>query len=730
MIGKIRLIFLLLTAGIAASEKLFGNSPLTVAQPSDLLKWKLQNLKSVDQEIIEVVENVSMENILKLKNVFNVSDACLGSLEQLALDSLELESYAIQMLDSWGKLGSGVLEGHLNWPGRYYECRNAKNKNGTIIPKYYTSYIGYDPTPLAGMFLPGLSVGGCFPSNCSLNDINNVLYKLVNITNIPGVLAFAQSPENVIRWGAAERIGVTVCSTLVLLVVISTLYEYISLNKFAPSVKTESDSQDLISTSNQQPGKLYKLAISFSVISNTRILLNTEQKPGQINCLHGMRFLSMSWVLLGHSYVFSIYSTDNIVFTARYFVDHFGIQAITNATYSVDSFFYLSGLLVAYLGLREMRRNEGKINVLLMYLYRYIRLTPAYALVILIVVSIYPMLGDGPMWPQEQQDLKQLCDVNWWGNLLYINNLYPENTGKQCIVWSWYLANDFQFYILAPLFLYSLYRFPKLGLSLVTFCLTASIAITGGFSAYTNQQPTVLIFAQLSKLVLHPNIPTNTTTPQYSPYINDLYMKPWCRLGAYLVGMLTGYILYINNNKVKMSKVTVVIGWVSASIMNLAIVYGLYPAVEGGYVLDNNTAAFYNAVSRPLWCIGLAWLTVACVSGYGGPVNTLLSWKAFIPLSRLTYCVYLVHPLVIYWLLSTVEVFYHNSIAFLLMMFFTTLVMATMIAYALSMLIEAPVSAIMKIAFNKSSSPQNSAISYVPVNKIEQPVIDDGQKLA
>ena len=31
-----------------------------------------------------------------------------------------------------------------------------------------------------------------------------------------------------------------------------------------------------------------------------------------------------------------------------------------------------------------------------------------------------------------------------------------------------------------------------------------------------------------------------------------------------------------------------------------------------------------------------------------GFINTILSWKAFIPLSRLTYCAYLVHPIVIY----------------------------------------------------------------------------------
>jgi len=49
-------------------------------------------------------------------------------------------------------------------------------------------------------------------------------------------------------------------------------------------------------------------------------------------------------------------------------------------------------------------------------------------------------------------------------------------------------------------------------------------------------------------------------TPQYGPYIADLYGKPWCRIGAYLVGVLTGYILYKTKDQLRMNKV----GWIFA----------------------------------------------------------------------------------------------------------------------------------------------------------------------
>ena len=47
--------------------------------------------------------------------------------------------------------------------------------------------------------------------------------------------------------------------------------------------------------------------LGFSFSGNTRRLLDTtgDRRPGVISCLNGVRFLSMVWVLVGHSYNFS-----------------------------------------------------------------------------------------------------------------------------------------------------------------------------------------------------------------------------------------------------------------------------------------------------------------------------------------------------------------------------------------------------------------------------------------
>jgi peptidoglycan/LPS O-acetylase OafA/YrhL len=49
------------------------------------------------------------------------------------------------------------------------------------------------------------------------------------------------------------------------------------------------------------------------------------------------------------------------------------MQAILNATVSVDTFFLISGMLVSFLLMKELEQNKGKFNVILFYVHRYLR---------------------------------------------------------------------------------------------------------------------------------------------------------------------------------------------------------------------------------------------------------------------------------------------------------------------------------------------------------------------
>lgn len=81
---------------------------------------------------------------------------------------------------------------------------------------------------------------------------------------------------------------------------------------------------------------------------------------------------------------------------------------------------------------------------------RYIRLAGvlAFFLFVLAVQRFLPLVSySGPV-DQALAILNQDCMENWWSVLLMINNIYPYPT-PSCMAWTWYTANDWQFFIVA-----------------------------------------------------------------------------------------------------------------------------------------------------------------------------------------------------------------------------------------------------------------------------------------
>lgn len=54
-------------------------------------------------------------------------------------------------------------------------------------------------------------------------------------------------------------------------------------------------------------------------------------------------------------------------------------------------------------------------------------------------------------------------------------------------------------------------------------------------------------------------------------------------------------------------------GWLLSSACLLSLLYGLYEAE-----LTPVTAAAYSSLSHSAWALGLAWIVIACSTGYGG----------------------------------------------------------------------------------------------------------------
>ena len=112
------------------------------------------------------------------------------------------------------------------------------------------------------------------------------------------------------------------------------------------------------------------------------------------------------------------------------------------------------------------------------------------------MATVYRHTDTGPLHMAE--GVSESCARNPWTNLLYINNFFtgtPFIPGGetyasrpddgQCLGQTWYLANDMQFFIIAPPIIYIVWKWKRIGLALsgILICIYFYV-IQDNFSLY------------------------------------------------------------------------------------------------------------------------------------------------------------------------------------------------------------------------------------------------------
>lgn len=383
------------------------------------------------------------------------------------------------------------------------------------------------------------------------------------------------------------------------------------------------------------------IMLTFSLITNVKKIFSISEKANlkhhdgapseHIDVLHGIRVVMMVWIIVGHSFSFAMqwlfFKNPKAMDSAP---KNLLSQVFANGTFSVDSFLFISGLLVTNLCMKQMRKTGGRLPLAKFYLHRYLRMTPLMMAIIAFTANLLKYTSEGPSFQVSTVMFDTWCKQNWWLNALYLHNFV--NRGNMCLSHSWYSAVDMQLYFLAPAILIPLYRRPRLGYYIIAFLMfvsvifTASITIARGYPAvpYMND----LIGSET-----------------VNEYYGNVYIKPYARMGPYLVGMGLGYFMYTVENKIRLSRAQTITGWIFAVTANMGILFAMLP-VNGGYLLPSTLAGIYSSTSRIIWALSLAWVVVACSSGKGGVMGTVLSSRIWLPWSRLTYAAYLIHPVV------------------------------------------------------------------------------------
>ncbi|XP_076285934.1 nose resistant to fluoxetine protein 6-like isoform X1 [Lasioglossum baleicum] len=423
-----------------------------------------------------------------------------------------------------------------------------------------------------------------------------------------------------------------------------------------------------------------ELLLSFSIPANVKIICDGKVGGDTISTIHGLRVISMAWVILGHTCITAFKYADNMEY--RKVVERkFLFQTITNGAFSVDTFFFMGGLLVSFLFFRTNAKGDlktltqgtrgfvsGSLKFIGLLMYRFFRLTATYMYVLAVVQIAMKWFHSNSVFEPPSADHYN-CPNYWWRNLLYINTLFPVD--QMCMIWSWYVADDTQFYVIGAVILVLATNHFKIATFALTTLLLSSWLTTGYIALVNNHMP---------------------SSDDPLALFDKIYDKPWTRLGPYLIGMSMGYLLFKTNCKIKMTKTTVCVGWLLSSASLLSLLYGLYEAD-----LSPLMAAAYSSLSHSVWALGLSWIVIACSTGYGGCVNSILSAPILYPVSRITYCAYLIHPLVIRLTALNLDSPFHLGNYTMAITFLGQMVLSYVLSFIISLSFEAPIVSMLKI---------------------------------
>ncbi|XP_035696984.1 nose resistant to fluoxetine protein 6-like [Branchiostoma floridae] len=658
---------------------------------------------------------IDWNDTIGLRDSGQVQESCYDQSVQLHTDMTTGQSYAIQMLDSSGKLNpTALFEGRYDDFGSFKGCRDRVKYAPDIPADMKAMYCVLGWTGIAPELTGGaqsFTQGLCVPNTCGdlevalLANTGLLGTKPMPSWTVVGILCHRE--EVYASFDTGAYVALSFIAIILLMLLIGTLFEFI--------INVSYTEEKVKSITKSKTGRFF---LSFSVYSNTKKVFNTYQPAGQLPALHGIRVISTLWIIYGHTDFFA----DNTLTTNKRQKDEWFSQwwyfIRGSMDMAVDTFLLLSALLVSYLFMKQLKKNGGSFtgkDLLLHYLHRYWRLTPVYAFLIMIFACLMVYMGTGPVWASPinlATGNMKACQTWMWTNLLYINNWF--NGEQECFGWSWYLGVDMQLYVIAPGLLVLLYKKPKLGVGLVTFFLILSMFLTG------------ILYH------LFVNVPSGS-------YYATVYKFTFTRMGPYMVGLLMGYILFTTDRKVPntgSTKALMLLGWFGATAVAVLFV-GAPGWIGTPFSIWGQPA--WRAFDRTMFSCAVAWVVFACCVGYGGIITEFLSWSGWVPLSRLTYTAYLVHPIIMHVYTMSLKTPLFYSATNWWFYFIAYSFMAFLCGFVASIMVEFPFFGLEKLIFPQrrgrdSSKASNNVTSgahdnqALELGETRQPVDDRAAK--
>lgn len=418
---------------------------------------------------------------------------------------------------------------------------------------------------------------------------------------------------------------------------------------------------------------------------------SNQTQSSDISCVHGLRFWTISWIIFGHTMQYTEWAAFGRAYQVEQNIVSFWLHPLMNATFSVDTFFLISGLLTTYVTWSITRGNYNRFNKFAFLISRYLRLTPQVLLVILLFI-IFPLMGDGPYWKGLIQKESENCKKNWWVNALYLQAFIKQD--NICNLVTWWLSIEMFYHLVSIIVIIALLK-SKLKGYLAAILIGGSMTMVSVYLHFTNAYPPNMLPTLLQRYEIWDSI------------VLKYFWTPYPHAAAYFTGLILGYLLYNRKSINQFSRRQVRLGWLTFLVCYLAILFGTYKW-NNNSPYDKLTSTLYYNLSQLFWSFSTAWLILACALGHGGWLNDFLSSPLFIPLGRATYMTYLSHMIIVMSYPAKMNLLIEPSYVVFLYIFISNLVLSYGLGIVLTLVYESPILRLQKILVT------NMAQKFVP----------------
>ena len=193
---------------------------------------------------------------------------------------------------------------------------------------------------------------------------------------------------------------------------------------------------------------------------------------------------------------------------------------------------------------------------------------------------------------------------------------------------------------------------------------------------------------------------------QATEQVLGIHLNPCNRINTYLTGILLGYILYKKYNIATLPIGNWVKQLIYLALWSTAIYLCTVPTLFGTYGEYSHTHHFtdfenitFLMFSGLAFSIGLSIIIYICNTGYGGMFSSVLSWPGWDPISRLIFGVFLIHQMVIFYILGTLQSSLKYTDTLFLMLLLSTIVMCYGLSAVVALFVELPIANVVSLCF-------------------------------